>query len=106
MVHLKKIPVHLLLFDYSVTDNTLGVSDFNMEIVTNFFDKVTDVLTIKSRNLALDNVEIYDILGQKILGKQLSNKVERINLSELSDGIYIIRVSSSGLMTTSKLLKQ
>lgn len=96
----------LLLFEYSVTENTLGVSDFRLDGVTNSFDKVTDVLTIKSKNLPLDNVEIYDILGQKVLTKKLSRKVERLNLSELYDGIYIIRISSSGLMTTSKLLKQ
>ena len=59
-----------------------------------------------AKNLALDHIDIYDILGQKILSKKLSNKVEQINLSELLDGIYIIRVSSSGLTTTSKLLKQ
>ncbi len=96
----------LLLFEYSVTDNTLGVSDFKLKGVTNSFDQVTDILTMKSKNLPLDNVEIYDIIGQKILSKKLSNKVENINLSDLLDGIYIIQVSSSGLMTTSKLLKR
>ena len=96
----------LLLFEYSVTGNTLGVSDFKLDGVTNSFDKVTDVLTIKSKNLTLDNIEIYDILGQKIIAKQLSNKVENLNLSELYDGIYIIRISSSGLTITTKLLKQ
>ena len=96
----------LLLFEFSVTDNTLGVSDFSLEGVTNSFNKVTDILTLKSKNLALNHIDIYDILGQKILSKKLSNNMEQINLSELLDGIYIIRVSSSGLMTTSKLLKQ
>ncbi len=96
----------LILFDYSVTENTLGVSDFSLDDVTNSFDKVTDVLTIKSKYLTLDNIEIYDILGQKIIAKQLSNKVENLNLSELYDGIYIIRISSSGLTITTKLLKQ
>jgi len=96
----------LLIFEYSVTDNTLGVSDFNLNHVTNSYDKVTDMLTLKSKNLPLDNFEIYDILGQKILSRKLSEKIEHINLSELYDGIYIIRVSSSGLLMTSKLLKQ
>jgi len=96
----------LLLFEYSVTDNTLGVEDFDLDSVISSYDRVSGILTIKSNNLPIEQIEIYDILGQKMLSKHLSNKVEQLNLSELLDGVYIIRVSSSGFMTTSKLLKQ
>ncbi len=63
-------------------------------------------LTINSSNIPLDTVEIYDILGQKVLSRQLSKPVEKIDLSNLLDGIYIIRVSSTKTTVTTKLLKQ
>lgn len=96
----------LLLFEYSVSDNTLGVSDFNMEGITNTYDNRTDVLTLKTNSIPLDKIEIYDILGQKVLNRQLSGQMDKINLSNLLDGIYIIRVSSSETTLTTKLLKQ
>ncbi len=96
----------LLLFDFSITDNTLGVSEFNLDGITNSYDKRNDVLTLNSNSIPLDRIEIYDILGQKVLNRQLSKQIEKINLSNLLDGIYIIRVSSSQSTMTTKLLKQ
>ncbi len=96
----------LMLFEYSVTDTTLGVSEFSLEGITKSYNKQTDILTLNSNNLVLDGIEIYNILGQEVYNKSLSKQVEHINLSGLFDGIYIIRVSSAGQTYSTKLLKQ
>ena len=96
----------LLLFEYSITDITLGVNDFNLEGLTKAYNKQTDVLTLSSSSLVLDGLEIYNILGQEVYNKSLSKQVELIDLSGLFDGIYIVRVSSAGQTYTTKLLKQ
>ena len=96
----------LLLFDYSVSDNTLGASEFNLDGITNVYNKANDILSISSKNIPLNRIEIFDILGQKVLSRELSKQVEKIDLANLLDGIYIIRVSSSETSMTTKLLKQ
>ncbi len=96
----------LLLFEYSITDNTLGVSDFSLEGISKSYNNQSDVLTLNSSNLVLNGLKIYNILGQEVYNKSLSKQVERINLSRLFDGIYILRVSSAEGTYTTKLLKQ
>ena len=61
----------LLLFEYSVVDNTLGINEFELAGLSKSFDALTDVLTIKSKNSAINGIEIYDVLGQKIKDEPL-----------------------------------
>jgi len=96
----------LFLFEYSITDSSLGVSDFEANGITKSYNKETDILTLISDNLPLKGIEVYNILGQQVYNRSLSKHVEPINLSGLYDGIYIVRVSSAGQAYTTKLLKQ
>ncbi|MBT8393841.1 MAG: T9SS type A sorting domain-containing protein [Flavobacteriaceae bacterium] len=96
----------LLLFEFSVTDNTLGINDFSQAGIEKKYNKQTDVLTINSSGQTFDNLEIFNVLGQGVYSKMLSKQEENINLSMLLDGIYIIRISSEGKSFTTKLLKQ
>ena len=96
----------LLLFEYSVVDNTLDINEFELAGLSKSFDASSDVLTIKSNNSAINGIEIYDILGQKIIEKPLSQVVENVNLSDINDGIYIIKISLPEYIASTKLLKR
>lgn len=63
---------------------------------------VYDELTIESNSKVL-KVEIYNILGKKIPVKLMGNK---INVSTLSKGNYIIRIETNDGITTEKLIKK
>src|SRR5690554_930081 len=56
-------------------------------------------------NQALENVEIYNVLGQKMISKNLSYSRESINISELNSGIYIVRVKIAGRDKSFKIVK-
>ena len=47
-------------------------------------------------------VEIIDMNGKKVMSVQLKNEVNRIAISELSDGIYMLRANGE----TRKFVKQ
>ncbi|RKE91960.1 T9SS type A sorting domain-containing protein [Ichthyenterobacterium magnum] len=95
----------LFLFNLSV-DETLGLSEFESNTFTHFYNKSTNDLTLNSSNLAFDNVELFNILGQSAMRKSLSQTSEVINLSNLNDGIYLAKVSIAGRTQTIKILKQ
>ena len=72
-----------------------------------------DVLNFDFYSVDNNNIEIelYNILGQKILFNKHNltftsyNKIQ-INFSELDNGIYFLRVSSKGKFYTKKVIKQ
>ena len=70
--------------------------------LTVYPNPVNDVLNLQINNIAsIKNVKIFDLQGKLLL--QSTN--ETINVSELSKGIYIIKVSTENGETTKKFIK-
>jgi hypothetical protein len=87
-------------------DFTLGVNNFEKNQLSHFYNKTTDILKLESSVLALDSIEIYNLLGQNVFSKSLSNFTEDINLTSLNDGLYIVKIKVGDGKKTLKILKQ
>ena len=96
----------LLLFDYSIDGETLSLNENNLNTIINAYNKHTDILSLKSSTLPFNNIEIFNILGQRVLSNELSSKNENVNLSFLKDGIYIGKVAIGNKTSSFKILKQ
>lgn len=59
-----------------------------------------------SANQTLDNVTIYNLLGQQVLIQKLNAQEEIIDLSSLSSGVYLTQVQINGTSETVKILKK
>ncbi len=94
-----------ILFSISV-DETLSIDEFNSNTFKHFYDKDSDVMTLKSSALAFDNIQFYNLMGQEVLNKNLSQTTETLNLSGLQDGLYLANVMMEGQVQTFKFLKQ
>jgi len=87
-------------------DDSLGVSD---NFLTNksaqlYPNPVKDILTINATQ-PIDNITMYNVMGQKIASyKELANN--KINVSLLSKGFYILNIESNGAIQSIKFLKQ
>jgi len=87
----------------------------NSEIPTEIFDTkekdniliypnpATNLLTIKNAK-ANSIVTIYDLTGKQLINCKLQN--EQINISELPNGFYTIKINSDNLETVTKFIKQ
>ncbi|OUR92650.1 hypothetical protein A9Q87_06305 [Flavobacteriales bacterium 34_180_T64] len=93
-------------WSFTTDDGSLSVNDFEQNSFNYFYDKITDVLSLQSDQLAFDNFELYNILGQRVMNTALSQTSETINMSTLKDGIYLAKVTIAGRTQTIKLLKQ
>jgi hypothetical protein len=91
--------------DDMVISSTLGADDFDISSFKHYYNTSTDDLTLKS-NVTFDSVKIYNILGQQVLNKKLTQSEELINLSNITDGIYIAKVEIDNAFQTIKFLKQ
>ncbi|HKK11373.1 MAG TPA: choice-of-anchor J domain-containing protein [Flavobacteriaceae bacterium] len=92
--------------DFAISSTALGIEDFNKENFTYYYSPNSETLTLKSSNKPISSVVIYNLLGQKVVDKTLSNTKEDINLSTVVDGIYIAQVEIDNTTKAIKFLKQ
>lgn len=52
------------------------------------------------------NVDVYNILGKKIISQEIDANNNAINLSRLSKGVYLVKISNQFQTVTKKLIKQ
>lgn len=61
-------------------------------------------VNITSKNNAKMQVAVFDMLGKQVLNKTISNNT--LNVSSLTSGIYLMKVSQDNAITTRKLVIQ
>ncbi len=87
----------------SAGDGALGVADNTFKGFDYFVDS-NNMLTLKASS-AMQNVQLYSLLGQEVITQQLSSNNETVNLSKLSTGVYLATVTIEGTKKTFKIAK-
>lgn len=100
-------PVYGQVEDYAVTIVTeLSTDKFTKgAAVTVYPNPVKDILTATA-NSPIRNITIADVNGRQVLSNKYSNKEAKIDLSNLSKGIYIIKIVADNITTTKKIIKE
>lgn len=63
-----------------------------------------DYLNVKTKTSL--NIEIYNVLGKSVLKGKVNSYKKTINVSSLTKGVYLVKLSSKNGSTTKKLVKQ
>ena len=77
-----------------------AVSDFGEDAVSVYPNPVVDKLYIKGDNV--QSVEVYNLVGQQVM----TSANEVLDLSNLTEGVYFVRVVCDGGMFTKRIVKQ
>jgi len=94
----------LTLFSINVSE-TLGIDEFSQNTFIHNYNKTNKSLSLESSNLAMTGLEIYSLLGQKVITKSLSSDNESVDVSSLTDGVYLAKVSIGDNFKTIKFVK-
>ncbi|HNP67988.1 MAG TPA: choice-of-anchor B family protein [Aequorivita sp.] len=87
---------------FVVRDHLLGVNDNSISNFAVAPNPATEVVTVTSKTEPLVQVEIFNVLGQKIMGLNFTESLsESINVSNLQSGMYVMKINST---TTKRLL--
>ena len=94
-------------FIYTLGDTcgTAGLDNlvkFNFSIYPN---PANDIVQLKATK-AIGFVEVYDLTGRQVIKSTPNSNSKELNVSSLSKGLYIVKVSIDGAVGTTKLLKQ
>ncbi|WP_034060658.1 HYR domain-containing protein [Lacinutrix jangbogonensis] len=88
--------------DVVVTDNTLSISNFDMEGIRLYPNPMDTKLTIELNNTSnLVSVILFDITGKKVLSS--TNKI--IFVDTLQSGVYLVKVTTDKGTFIKKLVK-
>lgn len=87
---------------YNYDDATANVNEFSLVNFEVYPNPATSVLNIDDSNFSIKIIEIYNVLGKKVI---TSNK-NQLSLENLVNGVYLIKVEDDkGNIATKRLLK-
>ncbi|MEO5777970.1 MAG: T9SS type A sorting domain-containing protein [Flavobacterium sp.] len=92
-------------YSISVYDGSLGNSSFDNNNFTFYPNPVKNILNL-SYNQEISNVEVFNLLGQKVISNAINANDAQIDMSNLSKGAYMVRVTSNDKVKTIKVMKE
>ncbi|WP_433991557.1 T9SS type A sorting domain-containing protein [Kordia algicida OT-1] len=85
---------------------TLGINEVFLSDVHLIYDDTTNILTIK--NLEVNEIEklsIYNLIGQEVFKKTKNDARLTVNISELKNGVYVLKIETDRGIKNFKFIK-
>lgn len=92
-------------FKISAYDASLGTESFDLNGFASYPNPVVDFLNL-SYTKNITKVAVHNLVGQEIMTKTINATQSKIDMSNLSNGTYLVKVTVDGLEKTLKVLKQ
>lgn len=83
----------------------LGINDLDISKLNVYPNPTVSVVTI-SYNETIDRVEVYSLLGQKVIDQKASSDEVQLDLTHLSSGTYMIKISVGSDNQLVKIVKK
>ncbi len=97
-----------VVVDDFVVEGTLSNQEYELDDISIYPNPTDGIFNISAGENSIDAVEIYDFTGKKVYNKSTNNNANKINsvdISSFSKGVYLLRVISKDLVKTSQLIK-
>ena len=90
--------------NFDPTDDALSIDEVFTSVLEVYPNPASTTITIKTSNeTQIDSVELYNILGLRVLNK--SNLInDSINVSEMASGVYLLKVNSGTNSVTKRVV--
>jgi len=80
----------------------LNISEINID-VSIYPTPANEFFTIKSSS-TINKIEIFDISGKKILSKNANSKRIKMNIQNLTSGLYLLKIQTTSKIISKKLI--
>ena len=89
-------------FTLAIDQSLLNTSDIDASTFSIYPNPASNNLTINSKNDPITQVEIFNVLGQKIINLNVANTTSKsIDISSLNSGLYLVKINN---LTTKRLI--
>ena len=90
---------------YLHKNTVLGTSSFESSNVKMYPNPATNLLNIDA-NGTIENISIFNLVGQKVLSETANSKQITVDISKLQLGVYVIKTTVNGKVATSRFIKE
>lgn len=90
---------------YFHKNTTLGIEDFDKTSFIAYPNPTNDSWTVKTKNINIASVEVYDILGKNVLSLSPNASEVKIDATKLSKGLYFATIATEAGIESLKLIK-
>lgn len=100
-------PIDELQNQFDAFKATLSTDEFNYNRIKIYPNPAKDLLNIETQNNTIDAIELYNILGEKILAKNITSDINQIklDLNNYNSGVYIMKIiKDATVVKTSKIV--
>lgn len=94
-----------LYVDDITIDAALANKTFAMNDLRSYPNPVKDVLNVSYKQ-NISNVAVFNLLGQKVIENTINANSAKIDMSSLSRGTYLVKVTSDNQIKTIKVIKE
>ncbi|MBZ9651251.1 GEVED domain-containing protein [Psychroflexus montanilacus] len=91
--------------DYTLNVGTLSNDNFDSKDFSYYPNPVKDVLSISTAS-TVENIKVYNMLGQMVKETAPKSANPQINLSEFNSGVYLVSLEVEGRVETFRVIKQ
>ena len=84
---------------------SLGVNDLKINGATVYPNPTTNSWNVSTNNVRIDSIEVFDILGKKVISLQPNTMTSAIDATNLTPGVYITKIKTELGMETKRLIK-
>ena len=92
-------------FTLRLSDDGLSNSDFDNANFSYYPNPVKNTLNL-SYNQEISNVEIFNLLGQRVSASTINANQGQVDMSNLSNGVYLVKVTSNNQDKTIRVIKE
>jgi hypothetical protein len=92
-------------FCLRVASNVLGNDTFANDMFNAYPNPVKDILNL-SYTQNITKVQVMNLLGQEVLTKSINATQSQVDMSNLAQGTYLVRVTSEDQVKTIKVIKE
>ena len=91
---------HVRVFE----NTTLSTTKFTNNSISSYPNPTNDIVNFTSTEI-IENITIYNLLGQEVFSKKINLNGFNINISNQPAGTYIAKMNSNGKIKSLKLVK-
>jgi len=90
-------------FDHIQFDGSLGLENNSQKTFSIYPNPASNgYVNVTSTASGVKTVFVYDVLGKQVINTTISSN--KLNVSELTSGVYIMKISQNGILSTKKLV--
>lgn len=103
-VYMKLLDTNEVRFDWvSLTNQaTASVQDVFKSSLSVYPNPADNIISVKSNDIKIESVEIFNLFGKSVLKEEYVN--ETIDVSNITSGVYMLKVNSEKSSSTRKIV--